>query len=135
MALNPKRSNLAASTAADAMAALANAGKLRIYTGAQPATADDAIGAVTLLAELVFANPAFGAAVNGVATANAIASDTTADATGTATWFRVWKSDGVTPIWDGSVGAAAADLVLNSVAIQAGARVDVTSLTLTESKG
>jgi len=135
MALNPKRSNLAASTAADAMAALANAGKLRIYTGAQPATADDAIGAATLLAELVFANPAFGAAVNGVATANAIASDTTADATGTATWFRVWKSDGVTPIWDGSVGAAAADLVLNSVAIQAGARVDVTSLTLTESKG
>ncbi len=135
MALNPKRSNLAASTAADAMAALANAGKLRIYTGAQPATADDAIGAVTLLAELVFANPAFGAAVNGVATANAIASDTTADATGTATWFRVWKADGVTPIWDGSVGAAAADLVLNSVAIQAGARVDVTSLTLTESKG
>jgi len=135
MALNPKRSNLAASTAADAMAALANAGKLRIYTGAQPATADDAIGAVTLLAELVFANPAFGAAVNGVATANAIASDVTADATGTATWFRVWKSDGVTPIWDGSVGAAAADLVLNSVAIQAGARVDVTSLTLTESKG
>jgi len=135
MALNPKRSNLAASTAADAMAALANAGKLRIYTGAQPATADDAIGAVTLLAELVFANPAFGAAVNGVATANAIASDTTADATGTATWFRVWKSDGVTPIWDGSVGAAAADLVLNSVAIQAGARVDVTSLTMTESKG
>jgi hypothetical protein len=135
MALNPKRSNLAASTAADAMAALANAGKLRIYTGAQPATADDGIGAATLLAELVFANPAFGAAVNGVATANAIASDTTADATGTATWFRVWKSDGVTPIWDGSVGVAAADLVLNSVAIQAGARVDVTSLTLTESKG
>ncbi len=135
MALNPKRSNLAASTAADAMAALANAGKLRIYTGAQPATADDGIGAATLLAELVFANPAFGAAVNGVATANAIASDVTADATGTATWFRVWKSDGVTPIWDGSVGTAAADLVLNSVAIQAGARVDVTSLTLTESKG
>ena len=135
MALNPKRSNLAASTAADAMAALANAGKLRIYTGAQPATADDGIGAATLLAELVFANPAFGAAVNGVATANAIASDTTADATGTATWFRVWKSDGVTPIWDGSVGVAAADLVLNSVAIQAGARVDVTSLTLTELKG
>ena len=32
-----------------------------------------------------------------------------------ATWFRVWKSDGVTPIWDGSVGAA--QLGLNCFAL------------------
>lgn len=136
MALNPKRTSGAANAAVDAMAALLNAGKLRIYAGAQPADADTALSGQTLLAELTFANPAFGAGVAGVATANAITGDATADATGTAAFFRALKSDGVTVVYDGSVGAGGSfDLVLNTVAIQAGAQVNVTALTLTESKG
>jgi len=134
MALNPKRSNEAANAGCDAMAALCNSGKLRIYTGTQPATADDAIGAVTLLAELTMGATAFGAAVAGVATAAAITADSSADATGTAAWFRMWKSDGTSPVYDGSVGTSGCDLNLNTVAIVTGASVSISSLTLTETK-
>ena len=45
------------------------------------------------------------------------------------------KSDGTTAVWDGSVGTSGATLNLNSVAIQSGAQVDVTSLTFTVNKG
>lgn len=136
MALNPKRTSSAANAAVDAMAALLNGGKLRIYSGSQPASADDGIGGATLLAELTFGSPAFGAGVAGVATANAITGDATADATGTAAWFRALQSNGSTVVYDGTVGAGGSfDCVLNTVAIQAGATVNITALTLTESKG
>ena len=135
MALNPKRSNTAVSAAADAVCPLLNNGYLRIYSGTQPATADTAISTQTLLAELRFGSTAFGASSNGVATANAITSDTSADNTGTAAWFRALKSDGTTAVLDGSVGTSSADLVLNSVSISAGAAVSITSFTYTENKG
>jgi len=137
VALNPKFTNLAVNTKVDAQATLLNSGFLDIYdsTGAgQPATADTAITTQVKLARLTFGNPAFGSGVAGVATANAITQDSTADATGTATWFRALKSDG-TAVLDGSVGTSGANLNLNSVAISAGAAVSCTSFTLTESKG
>lgn len=136
MAANPKRSNTAASAAADAVSALLTNGYLRVYNGTQPATADTAITTQVLLAELRFnASAAFGGASNGVATANAITSDSSANATGTASWFRALKSDGTTAVYDGSVGTSAADLVLNSVAIALGAIVGVTAFTYAENKG
>jgi hypothetical protein len=134
MALNPKRSNEAVNAAVAAFGALLNNGILRIYNGAQPATADTAIGAVTLLAELTFNATAFGAPSAGVATANAIASDTNANNTGTAAWFRAWKSDGTSPVYDGTVGTSSADAIINTVAINAGATVSCSGLTLTENK-
>ncbi len=135
MALNPKLSNVAANAEADGVCVLANGGKLRIYDGTQPATADTALTGQVLLAELTFGATAFGAASAGVATANAITQDASADATGTASWFRVVKSDGTTVLFDGSVGTSGANLNLNSVAISAGAAVQVTALTFTASKG
>jgi len=135
MALNPKRSNVAVSAAADAVCPLLNNGYLRLYDGTQPATADTAVTTQTKLAELRWNATAFGAASNGVATANAITSDSSADATGTATWFRALKSDGTTVVFDGSVGTSNADLVLNSTAISSGAQVSITSFTYTENKG
>ena len=134
MALTPRLTDLGANSAADAVCVLANSGKLRIYDGTQAATADTAIGAQVLLAELTLNSTAFGAASGGVATANAITADSSADATGTATWFRVVKSDGTTKLFDGSVGTSGANLNLNSVAISAGAAVSVTSFTYTQSK-
>jgi len=124
-------------TKVDAQAALLNSGFLDIYdsTGTgQPATADTAVTTQVKLARLTFGNPAFGAGVAGVATANAITQDSSADATGTATWCRLLKSDG-TAVMDGSVGTSGCNLNLNSVAISAAAAVSVTSFTLTESKG
>lgn len=134
MANNFKLTNAAASAAADAVCTQCNSGKLRIYDGAQPSAADDAITTQVLLAELTFGNPAFAASVNGVATANAISPDTSADATGVAAWFRAMKSDGTTKVFDGSVGTSGADLNLNSVNIGQGAQVSVTALTDTQPK-
>lgn len=133
MANNFKLSTAAVNAAADAVTALLNGGKLRIYSGSQPANADAAVGGGTLLAELTFGTPAFGAAVAGVATANAIAADSDADATETAAWFRALTSANV-PVYDGSVGASGADLNLNSVAIVQHAAVAIASLTYTHPK-
>lgn len=127
-------SNEGANAEVDALAALLDNGYLRIYDGTRPATADTAVGAQVLLAELRFGATAFGAGVAGVATANALTADSAANATGTAAWYRALKSDGTSPVIDGSVGTSGEDLNLNSVAIQSGAEVEVTSFTLTAPK-
>lgn len=112
------------SNAADAGA---GAARLRIYDGTRPAAG----GAVTnLLAELTMGDPAFAAASAGSMAANAITSDSSADATGTASWFRIVDSDD-NFVLDGDVGTSGSDLNLNSVAISAGVAVGVTSLTIT----
>jgi hypothetical protein len=118
----------------DAVDAAVNAGAsggfLRIYNGTRPATGGTA---TTLLAELRFSSTAFGAAAGGVITAAAITSDASANATGTATWFRVTDSDGDV-VMDGSAGltGSGADLELAAVAVSAGQEVRVTSFVDTE---
>lgn len=134
MANNLNLSNTAANAEANALAALANNGYIRIYDGTQPATADTAISTQVLLAELRFSATAFPSAVGGVLTANAITADTSANATGTAAWFRVLQSDGTTVLWDGTVGTTGCDMNLNSVGISIGANVSITSLTHTVTK-
>lgn len=102
--------------------------KLRLYSGTRPATGGTA---TTLLAELT-CNATFApGASGGVLTLNAITQDSAADATGTATWFRIVKSDGTTHVMDGNVGTSGSDLNLNTTAIVANAAVSVTSFTIT----
>lgn len=103
--------------------------KLRIYNGAQPATGGTA---TTLLAELTCNATFAAAAASGVLTLNAITSDTAADATGTATWARIVKSDGTTHVLDCTVGTAGTDIILNTVSLVINAQVSVTSATITE---
>jgi hypothetical protein len=124
--------NASANAANDARCALLNSGFLRIYSGTQPANADAALSGNTLLAELTFGATAFGASVNGVATANAITQDSSANATGTATFFRAFKSDGTTAVLDGTVGTSGADLNLNSTSIVSGGAVSVASMTVSQ---
>lgn len=135
MATNPKYSNTCVNAEANAIGDALNNGFIRIYSGTQPTDADTAIGAQTLLAELTFGADAFGAAVAGLITANAITSDTSANATGTASFARILASNGTTVYFDGTVDTAAANVVINSVAISAGATVSCSSLTLQVSKG
>lgn len=139
MADTTKISAAAAVAEADAFASLLDSGYLRIYdsTGGtgQPATVDTAIGSQVLLAELRFSATAESSVTGGVVTFAAITADAAANATGTATWFRAFKSDGTTAVWDGSVGTSGATLNLNATAIQANAEVAVTSLTHTINKG
>ena len=134
MATNPQISYAAANAEADALAPLMNSGKLRIYTGAAPTRCDDAATG-TQLAELTMNATAFGASSNGVITANAITADSSADATGTAGYFRVWNSAGTTAYIQGNVSTSGADMNMNSTAIQSGAAVSVSSLTHTVVRG
>lgn len=115
----------------DAVTTTAGAsGKLRIYSGTRPANVAASITG-TLLAELT-CNATFApAASSGVLTLNSITQDASADATGTATHFRLWKSDGTTAVIDGDVGTSGSDLNLNSTSITSGATVSVTSFTIT----
>src|SRR2546422_1019223 len=84
MANNLKTSIVSRNAELDALAALANSGKLRIYDGSQPATPETAITTQVLLAELTMNATAFGASASGVIPAAAITADSDADATGTA---------------------------------------------------
>ena len=131
MASNLQESTTTQNAMVDALTALANSGYLRIYDGSQPANANTAVSTQTLLAELRFGATAFGASSSGTATANAITADSSANATGTAAWFRVLESDGTTVLWDGSVGTSGADLNLNTTSIVSGATVSITSMTFT----
>lgn len=130
MALNPKTAVAQRNRAIDAVAARLNSGYLRIYDGTQPADADTALGAQVLLAELRFNATAFAGASGGSAAANSITADSSANASGTATWYRAFESDGTTVVMDGSVGTATSNLVLNSVAISSGANVSCSAFTL-----
>ncbi len=130
--MSSRTSIVARNAAANAQAVLANNGYIRIYSGPQPATPETAASG-TLLAELRLGATAFGAAVNGVLTANAITGDSSADNTGTAGWGRILQSDGTTALWDGdvTVTGGGGQFEFNSIAFQVGAAVDLTSLTIT----
>ncbi len=104
--------------------------KLRIYSGTKPANPDTAI-AGTLLVELTGNATAFGTEAAGVLTASAIANGT-AVATGTASHYRLFQSNGTTPVLDGTVGTATSDLILDNTSIATGQVVSVSSFTITE---
>lgn len=135
MAATPEMSILAAKAALNAATALCTgAGTLVIRTSTLEATTLTADGG-SACATLTTAATPFGAATsttsNGLATATAgaIGSDTSA-AGGTAGHFRM-KSAGGVVIFQGTVGTATADLILNTVTITAGDTVAVTSFLIT----
>lgn len=134
MATNTQITNAIASAQADLTLANLNNGYLRLYSGTQPADANTALSGNTLLAELRFNATAFTAAVNGVATANSLTSDTDADNTGTATFARCLKSDGTTVVFDCSVGVSGCDINLTTAAIIQHGVVQITSFTWTQRK-
>lgn len=105
---------------------------IRIYDGTRPANEG---AATTLLAELRGNAGGFGTVTAGVLEASAITSDASADASGTATWFRVLASDGTTIVMDGSVSTVAAgtgDLQLDSTTITATQTVAIDTFVITE---
>lgn len=131
-------SNAARSAAANAAVDLVDAGAgsavLRLYTGAQPAGPDTAVGAQVLLASIPLPEPAFTLTAPGVKTLQGVPLSDTADASGTASWFRIVDGAGAAVI-DGSAGEAAdtpvPNLVLDTKVLTAGLTVQVNSGTLT----
>ena len=118
-------SDATANAAANAIAPLMNSGTIQIFSGAQPVTANTALsGANVLLATLTFAATAFGAASAGSITANSIGG-ATAIATGTATFARIYQSNGTSVVMDTQVATAGGGINLTTVSIVSGATVSL----------
>lgn len=114
----------ARNAAGTALTALVNSGSIQIRTGSSPGV--DSVATGTLLGTLPLSATAFGTWSAGSATANSITQDSSADATGTAGYFRALDS-GSGAVIDGTVGTSGTDMILNSVAITSGATIDITS--------
>ena len=107
------------------------AGIINIYDGTQPATADTALSGNTLLATLTYSATSYGAPSSGVITANSITSDSSADATGTASFARIFTQSAGTVIFDCDVGTSGATINLNTVSIVTSGTVAISSSTIT----
>ena len=129
MRLSTAARNGACNAIVDLLDAGAGAGTLLIRTGAQPTNVGDA-DTGTLLGTLTWSDPAFGNASTGVATASAVTSDTSADASGTAGHFRAKDSD-ANVIFDGTCGQGSGDLSFDNSTIVAGGVIAVSSFTVT----
>lgn len=134
--------NTVAKSMLDALTTAADAGSaavINIYSGSVPADADASIGAATLLAQLTMSATSFGAAADANPgariTANTITADSSADNTGTASFFRILTQNAGTVIAQGTVGTSSADLVLNTTSITSGSTVSISSATITLPEG
>jgi len=99
------------------------AGKIRIKSGGG-----------TVIAEIVFDDPAFGNAASGVATANGTLDGAGVAAAGAgtvATSFDVTDSDN-NVIWSGAVGNGSGEIDLNNTTIADGQAVNLSSFTHTQ---
>ena len=106
-----------------------NSGTIQIRTGAQPTNVADA-AAGTLLGTLTFGATAFGASATGVKTANAITSDISADASGTAGYARLLDS-GAAIHSDADCAQGSGTFNFDNSVIVAGGVIAVSSMTLT----
>lgn len=129
--------NAAANAIAGVVDGGAGPGKLRIYTGTQPATPATAPSG-TLLAEFTLSDPSFAAAVAGAAAIDTTPALTVTGANnGTAGWFRMLDSTEAAGIGlgvlDGSVTATGGggDLTMNSTTISSGVNVTISAGTIT----
>ena len=110
--------------------AIGSSGLLRIYDGTPPANVGTALSGNTLLATLPLSTTAAPGASGGVLTFSTITNDSSADATGTASFFRLLTS-GATAVVQGTVGTSGADINFNTVSFVSGAAVAVSSLVFT----
>jgi len=107
-------------------------GRLEHRTGAQPTNVSDASSG-TLLGTNLFSNPAFGNSSTGVATANAITNDSSADNSGTAGYFRIYTGAGgdTAALCQGNTSTSGADLNFDNNVIVAGGVIAISSMTVT----
>jgi hypothetical protein len=110
------------------------AGRIEIRVGAPPTNVGDASSG-TLLATLTFSATAFGASSSGQATANAITSDTSVDASGDAGYFRAYQgaAGDTAALFQGTAGEAAdtPDMVFDNKSLVLGGTCAISSMTVT----
>lgn len=106
---------------------------LRIYSGAMPATTA-AASTGTLLVDMTLPADWMAAAASGSKAKSGTWQDASADATGTAGYFRLFDSTGATCHLQGTVTATGGggDLTLDNTSIAASQSVTITAFTLTD---
>lgn len=104
---------------------------LKFYDGVMPAGPAVAVGTQVLLGTLTCSEP-LGTAATGALTFGAITQDAVADASGTATWARLFDGAGVALAdFDVTANAGTGAIELNTVTIVAGGPIAVTSFVIT----
>lgn len=109
------------------------AGTIKLYTGTIPATPETAISSQVLLGTLTFSDPCgvVGTPTAGALTFSAITQDSSADATGTATWARIADSSGTTVVdINVTVTGGGGALQLNTTSIVAGGPIIISAFVL-----
>lgn len=119
-------------------------GRINIYTGSQPAAANDAASG-TLLGTLTLAADAVTAAASGGSMSFAtIGSDTSADASGTAGWGRIYRTGDTAPgsaagttdrRLDFAISTSGSDVNFDTVTFVAGGTIAISSLSVTVPAG
>lgn len=103
--------------------------RLIIYSGTPPSVNSSPTG--TVLVDMTLPSNWMAAASTGTKTLLGTWSDTSANATGTATYFRILNNDASTSFIQGTVGTSGADIILDSTAIVFEDTVSITGFTLT----
>jgi hypothetical protein len=104
----------------------------RIYSGSAPANCGTAASG-TLLVEMSLPSDWMAAAASGAKSMSGTWEDTSANATGTAGYFRIYDSAGTTCHVQGTVTATGGggDVTLDNTSIASAQDVKITSFTLT----
>lgn len=137
MASNVKLGTSGRNAAVDAISGVIDggtgAGRIEIRTGAPPTNVSDASSG-TLLGTLTMNADSFAAASGGSASANAITSDTNADASGDAGYFRIYPgaAGDTAAVLQGTAGNSGdtPDLTFDNKSIVATGTIAISSLTL-----
>ncbi|MCI4435824.1 MAG: hypothetical protein JHC33_03315 [Ignisphaera sp.] len=104
---------------------------IKVYAGIVPANANSTMDVgVVLLGTLRCSAIAFGSASNGIITANPISGETSADASGIASFYRAYESDGITLISQGLCSTTIGEFILNSTDIVLNGIIECVSLTI-----
>lgn len=102
---------------------------LKIYSGSMPANVA-AARTGTVLATLTLPSDWMAAASAGSKAKSGTWQDTSADNTGTAAYFTIFASDGVTAHIQGTVGVSATDMIVDSVSFTAGQSFTINTFTI-----
>jgi hypothetical protein len=123
--------NAACDAVVDLLDGGSGAGTIKVYTGTQPSTPNDAATG-TLLVTVNLADPATGAASSGVATLAGTPLSGSGVATGTAGWAR-FADSAAAAVFDGVVTATGGggQIELSTTSISTGVTVQITSGTVT----
>lgn len=104
--------------------------KVRLYTGSPPSLPSDAATGTMLVEHQLDSTPF--TVSSGVITFNDTPVTTNGAATGSAGYYRIYKSDGTTCVEQGTVGTSGADLAIDNTSINSGQQTKINSWTKTE---